>query len=111
MPPDGGFFIFWGGLDISLMLWYFNSAIRQRMWVEIQIITMASGNGCRLKHLTFRFCVWDACHPLAGVDQNIIVRFSNQEKRCTAVHLFSFPCYSTQPQRFIQFLGQIILYI
>lgn len=73
--PDGGFFIFWG-LDICPMLWYFNSAIRQRVWIETSTI-----------------------------------RFSNRRKRCAAVHLFTFPCYSTQPQRFIQLLGQNIRYI
>ena len=49
-----GAFYFLGGLDICLMLWYFNSAIRQRMRIEIFIFSF--------------FCVWDACHPLAGVD-------------------------------------------
>ena len=49
-----GAFLFLGGLDICLMLWYINNVIRQRMWIETFDFSF--------------FCVWDACHPLAGVD-------------------------------------------
>jgi hypothetical protein len=48
-------------LDICLMLWYFNNVIRQRMWIEISILTflrlgrMSPACGCGLKHLILGF--------------------------------------------------------
>ena len=56
-------------------------------------LIMSSGNGCGLKYLFLRFCVWDACHPLRVWIETLFIfgGVSNRRKRCTAVHLFFFP--------------------